>query len=149
MENKRSIIDTILQLSRVSRRSHGGHRHTVSPGAFRVLKILSNNESMKASDLAEALDIRPASLTEKLTRMEQHELINRERDSNDSRIVLVSLSNRGKELLEKRRKNNEEMTNKLENVLTEAEQIEFARISEKLISFFEAENPRHHERGNN
>ena len=146
MENKKNIMDTILQLSRASRRSHG-HRHAISPGAFKLLRILSENETMKTSELAEALDIRPASLTEKLTRMEQRELISRVKDSNDSRIVLVSLTDKGKDLLETRKKNYEEMTDKLQNVLTEEEQGEFERISMKLINFFETQNPherRHH-----
>ena len=148
MENKKSIMDTILQLSRATRRSHPRGRD-VSHGAFKIMQILDDNPSMRTSDLAEALDIRPSSLTEKLTRMEQHDLISREKDSSDSRIILVSLTEKGKNLLVVRKKNHEETTEKLQNVLTESEQVEFARISEKLIDFFEKENPHvHHHRRN-
>jgi len=148
MENKQSIMDTILQLSRATRRRHGKGRD-VSHGAFKIMQILVDNSALRTSDLAEALDIRPSSLTEKLTRMEQHDLISREKDSNDSRIILVSLTEKGKNLLVTRKKNYEETTEKLQNVLTESEQIEFARISEKLIDFFEKQNPHtHHHRRN-
>ena len=140
MENKNSIMETILRLARVTRRS-SGRRHDISHGLFRVLRALEKNGAMRTSDLAEALDIRPASLTEKLIRMEERQLISREKDLNDSRIVLVFLTQTGKTLLETRKKNYEELTDKLQNVLTESEQEEFTRISEKLISFFKAENP--------
>ena len=140
MENKKEIIDYVMQLSRLSRRTIRGSHH-ISRGAFKIMRILEENEPIRSSDLATILDIRPSSLTEALNRMERHELINRVKDESDSRSVLVSLTEKGKSRIEENKKTFQEISDKLQSVLTDEEQKQFASISEKLITFLEAEQP--------
>ena len=139
MKNK-DILDIIMRLSRVSRRRRqeqpGGHR--LSRSSYRAMVILRKEGSMRASDLAERLDIRPASLTEQLTRMEQLGLIRREKDPDDKRVVLVVLTGQGVLELDRDRENRLAWSKKLEEALTEEEHQTFAELAEKLIAFFEA-----------
>lgn len=139
MKNK-DILDIIMRLSRVSRRRRqeepGGRR--LSRSVYRAMVILRKEGAMRASDLAERLDIRPASLTEQLTRMEQLGLIRREKDPDDMRVVLVVLSEQGMLELDRDREHRLAWNKKLEEALTEEEHQTFAELAEKLIAFFEA-----------
>ena len=152
MENEKSIIDIILSLSRSFRRNQQ-MRQEISIGKFKILKILNNEGTMRTSDLAELLNIRPPSLTEKLVKMEEHGYINREKDKIDSRITLISLTSKGTRALTSKKEDYDEIEKRLQNVLTIKEQQEFSQICAKLIQFFEAEignepSKHQHSRGN-
>ena len=139
MKNK-DILDIIMRLSRVTRRrrqEEPGDRR-LSRSVYRAMVILRKEGAMRASDLAERLDIRPASLTEQLTRMEQLGLIRREKDPDDKRDVLVVLTGQGVLELDRDRENRLAWSKKLEEALTEDEHQTFAELAEKLIAFFEA-----------
>ena len=60
-----------------------------------VLEMLNDHNRMKPSDLIPYLSTTPAAVTMLLDRMEKNELIRRERDQVDRRIVWVSLSPKG------------------------------------------------------
>ena len=139
MENKNmDILEYILRLSRATRRRQK-HEHGTGRGAFRALAALEQQGPMRAGELAESLDIRAASLTEKLSRMEERGLITRGRDKDDTRIVMVSLTKKGEEELAKGRLRHQEISAKLQSALTDKEILEFSAISEKLISALENE----------
>ena len=142
MENK-DTLDIIMRLARVTRRSHPAKNkgHQLSRSVFRALVILREAGAMRASDLAERLDIRPASLTEQLMRMEQHGLISREKDPADMRAVLVALTEKGSRELDRSREDRLAWSKKLQGALTEEEHRQFAELAEKLITFFETELP--------
>jgi DNA-binding MarR family transcriptional regulator len=61
-----------------------------------VLELLQEHDVMKPSDLAPHLATSPAAVTMLLDRMEKHELISRERDGSDRRIVWISITDTGK-----------------------------------------------------
>ncbi|CAI6057875.1 Transcriptional regulator HosA [Paenibacillus sp. JJ-100] len=61
-----------------------------------VLEVLADHEKMKPSDLIPFLATTPAAVTMLLDRMEKNGLIRRDRDSQDRRIVWVSLSEKGR-----------------------------------------------------
>jgi MarR family transcriptional regulator, temperature-dependent positive regulator of motility len=69
---------------------------TLTEGQLHVLELLSANERMKPSDLIEYLATTPAAVTTLLDRMEKNELIVRERDEKDRRIVWVNVTDKGK-----------------------------------------------------
>ena len=142
MENK-DTLDTIMRLARVTRRNHPGRSrgHHFSRSISRSLMILQEEGTMRASELAERLDIRPASLTEQLTKMEAHGLIQREKDPADRRAILVTLTKSGKARLDKDRAERQAWNKKLEAAMTEEELGNFAQLAEKLIAFFEAQSP--------
>lgn len=68
-----------------------------------VLEVMNQHElqSLKPSDLIPFLSTTPAAVTMLLDRMERGELIRRDRDETDRRIVWVSITDKGKEELER------------------------------------------------
>jgi DNA-binding MarR family transcriptional regulator len=69
---------------------------TLTEGQLNVLELLMAGDRMKPSDLIEFLATTPAAITTLLDRMEKSELIARERDEKDRRIVWVNVTDKGK-----------------------------------------------------
>jgi DNA-binding MarR family transcriptional regulator len=67
----------------------------LTEGQLHVLELLAANGSMKPSDFIEYLETTPAAVTTLLDRMEKGELIVRQRDEKDRRIVWVSATEKG------------------------------------------------------
>lgn len=70
---------------------------TLTEGQLNVLEVLMSQDRMKPSDLLEYLHTTPAAVTTLLDRMEKNELIVRQRDEKDRRIVWIILTEKGME----------------------------------------------------
>ncbi|OXM88010.1 MarR family winged helix-turn-helix transcriptional regulator [Paenibacillus rigui] len=70
---------------------------TLTEGQLTVLELLMSQERMKPSDFISFLATTPAAITTLLDRMEKAELVIRERDEKDRRIVWVLVTDKGKE----------------------------------------------------
>lgn len=70
---------------------------TLTDAQLTVLELLQERDAMKPSDLAPHLATSPAAVTMLLDRMEKHNLIVRERDAADRRIVWVSITETGQQ----------------------------------------------------
>lgn len=66
-----------------------------------VLELLLQEGNLKPSDLIPYLSTTPAAVTMLLDRMERGELVHRERDADDRRIVWVLITDKGKEEAER------------------------------------------------
>lgn len=69
---------------------------TLTEGQLNVLELLMQLEPMKPSDLIGYLETTPAAVTTLLDRMEKNELITRQRDEKDRRIVWIQATDKGK-----------------------------------------------------
>jgi len=69
---------------------------TLTEGQLTVLELLSGQQRMKPSDFIGFLATTPAAITTLLDRMEKAELVVRERDEKDRRIVWVQVTDKGK-----------------------------------------------------
>ncbi|WP_342436179.1 MarR family transcriptional regulator [Paenibacillus sp. FSL L8-0436] len=74
---------------------------TLTDAQLTVLELLQEHDAMKPSDLAPHLATSPAAVTMLLDRMEKHNLIVRERDAADRRIVWVSITENGQKETER------------------------------------------------
>lgn len=72
----------------------------VHPGQIPILMILSKKEGITQRQIAEKLDLRPATIAIMLRRMEKANLIYRVQDAKDRRVQRVFLSERGRELID-------------------------------------------------
>jgi DNA-binding MarR family transcriptional regulator len=72
----------------------------VSMTHLHVLRLLSEHGDMPMSRLAELLDVSLSNSTGLMDRMEEHELIERVRVSEDRRVVLAHLTDGGRRTLE-------------------------------------------------
>ena len=93
---------------------------------------------MRMGDLAERLDIRPASLSPQLKKMEEAGLIKRQKDPRDLRVVSLSLDEKGEEALALAKDRREKRRQEVNAWLTPEEYQEFARLSAKLMTALES-----------
>ncbi len=66
-----------------------------------VLFALHKQDGMSNSDLAKFLEITPATLTNKVKRMENVDLVVRRRDPHDERVSRIYLTDKGRGLMDK------------------------------------------------
>ncbi|GIP15055.1 hypothetical protein J40TS1_06970 [Paenibacillus montaniterrae] len=67
----------------------------LTEGQLHILELLLEAEAMKPSDLIQHLSTTPAAITTILDRMERNELITRERDERDRRVVWIHVTEKG------------------------------------------------------
>lgn len=132
------IEDAIARMSRMMRRLQGGGQHHF-PGGHRLLEILIEEDGIRASTLAHRLDIRPSSLTDALNRMEQHGLIERRRDEDDSRVTRVHITETGYLKFQERKKGHVEWSKTLNACISREEAEQFCAVAAKIIAFLEAQ----------
>jgi DNA-binding MarR family transcriptional regulator len=88
------------------RRLRGRETHRpgeLSYSQYGLLFSLAAGGALSAGELALAADISPASATQMLDAMERAALVERTRSGEDRRVVLTSLTERGREVVESRR----------------------------------------------
>lgn len=70
---------------------HGGF----SRGQMRILEILDRQKAMSQRDLQELLGVQPGSMSEILAKLEAKGFICRDRDGEDKRMVVISITSEG------------------------------------------------------
>ncbi len=88
------------------RRLRGRESHRpdeLSDAQYSLLFCLRAHADLPSSELAIAADLSPASATEMLDGLAAGGLVTRERSQRDRRVVLTSLTDRGRRLVEERR----------------------------------------------
>lgn len=130
------IEEEIARLSRMMRRQKGGGALHLG-GGKRLLEIVIAEDGIRASSLAQRLNIRPSSLTDALNRMEVHGLIERRHDEEDSRVTCVHATEKGVRKFEDHKNEHDAWSAALSGCITREEKEQFFAISEKIIKFFE------------
>jgi DNA-binding MarR family transcriptional regulator len=98
----RSFKGTMGALRRL--RGRESHRPGELSGAqYTLLFGLRDSDAVRTSELAMAADLSPASTTEMLDSLAAAGLVTRVRSDQDRRVVLTSLTERGRELVEEHR----------------------------------------------
>ncbi|MGI6365377.1 MAG: MarR family winged helix-turn-helix transcriptional regulator [Bacillota bacterium] len=134
MENLPDLMEYIAKLARMARRrpllgkdlSRGGHR---------LLALVLRNDGMRTTELAEAMDIRPSSLTDALDRLEASGYIRRQRDETDSRIIRIFATGKARDEAAALKKEYESYRQRLNACLTAEEARTFCAICDKLYEF--------------
>ena len=81
---------------------------------YLVMLVLWEKDCVSVGDLGQILHLDSGTLTPLLKRMETSGLINRSRDPNDERRVLISLKDKGRDLSAEAEKIPEELTKNIE-----------------------------------
>lgn len=120
----------------VRRKHHGGqeppHGHRPPARQEHLLHILKQNPSINQKDFAEKVHVRPQSLGEMLTKMEESGLIVRKKDPSDGRAILVDLTPAGEEA---EQAHHEKVVKEIEarySALTDEELTEYLRLTQKI-----------------
>ena len=96
MTDNFELYRSFLRVSHLLRHGHGEPELMMAPGQQRVLTVLSRHDSMSQRDLLEEMGLARATLSELLTRLEEKDLVERTRSKADRRVIIVSLTKKGK-----------------------------------------------------
>ncbi|MDO8188892.1 MarR family transcriptional regulator [Conexibacter sp. JD483] len=99
----RRAVGDLMRAERRLRSRDPGRGDGLSYAQVRALLMLDEQQEATAGQLAKAADLTPASVTAMLDALEQREMIERRRSEEDRRVVVVSLTPAGRELLEVKR----------------------------------------------
>lgn len=114
--------------------SRGHHQHTgIHPGQQRVLSLLAANDKITQHDLLDVMQIRAASLSELLTKLESKGLIARMKTDGTKRGMDVEITELGEMAAAEYARNRQEATGELFSVLSEEEQKQLVLLLSKLI----------------
>jgi DNA-binding MarR family transcriptional regulator len=117
-------------------------RETHRPGEltdaqYSLLFCLRDQAQMSVRDLAYAADLSPASVTEMLEGLSAAGLVERERSGRDRRVVLTSLTDSGRGLVEERRARFEPRLRAALEPFGEDELVIAAAVLERLRALFD------------
>ena len=144
---KRDLLHKFFHLQRLLHRyfhhkymQHGpmGNIHS---GQGRILTLLKLKPQIRQKDLAQILDMRPQSLGELLEKLEKGGYIVREPLEKDQRVMMISLTEAGKELAE--RSEQQEDADLLFAKLNEQEQETLNEYLDRIITTVEEKTAGH------
>lgn len=127
------------QLFRVSHREW--HEHGRYRGQYRLLRLIADNDGVIQRDLADEMDMRPSSMTEMLSRMEQMGLIRREPDEKDQRAFHIHLTEAGRAMAEEAAGATEGIAGEMFKNMTEEEIAAMLGFTKKLGANLDAMVP--------
>lgn len=141
MEQTVDLIEAIAKLFRMTRRkSQSGD--PISRQEHRMLGTILREDGIRTTDLADRMDIRPASLTASLKRLETYGYIHRERGTKDTRVIHVCATEKAVadhvQFEAERQAQNEQLL----TCLTPEETEDFLAICGKLYAYLESQDPR-------
>lgn len=137
MQEQHEWLDALLHLMRLMRRGSGQNRD-LPRSVYHLLRVVMDEGSIRTSELAQRLDIRPSSLTELLHRAQAHELITRERDPDDSRAYRIRATPGGAALMERHHDAHVARAQSLRLALTPEEAAQFTQLCQKLCDHLAA-----------
>lgn len=150
-ENK-DLVTAIARLSRMMRR-HPVEKDSLSRMSFHILRVVQEKDGIRATELAELVGVRPASITEALKRLERDGYVIREKDAADSRAKRVFVTQKARAQFEERTRGQQAENNRLLACLTDEEADAFLAICGKLCDALEQTHSdacrkggRHHEK---
>jgi len=101
---------------------------------IRLLSIVKNTDSPKATDIANYFGVTLSAVTGMLDRMEEFGLLERARSDKDRRIVEVKLTDKGRETYEKIKQNLIIFFDVCFKDINEEEKNIFFKVNDKIIS---------------
>ncbi len=139
-QTEKGLYQTMHRLIRLMhRRAHyrkrmqGGLYH----GQTTLLRLAAQKEGAIQRDLAAAMDVRPSSMTEMLTRLERNGMIARRADPSDQRVTRVFITEEGRKLAEQM--NAAADMDDIFDILSKEEKTQLLTILEKLCASLESD----------
>ena len=128
-EHDGSLADLLDRCGHYFAHRIGGSRR----GQGNVITFLAQHPDVTQKELAQALGVIPASLSEVLMKLERKGLVERKKDENDRRLVRVRLTEEGKKNLEQP----DETLSDPFQTLTQEEQETLKQLLSKLLADWE------------
>jgi MarR family transcriptional regulator, organic hydroperoxide resistance regulator len=123
------------------RRLRGRDQHRerkLSHAQVRALFVLGGQDEVTAGQLAKAAELTPASVTAMLDHLEDQGIVERRRSVEDRRVVVVSLTAQGRELLAEKRARWRQLLDETLAGLSDEELAAGARVMHRLAGVLDA-----------
>lgn len=132
------IVELFFDVSRLNHQYSKMQPQNTDPfhGQHRCLSVLDTAGIVNQKNLAQALSIRPASVSEILTRMEQKGWILRRPSDKDKRVTLVSLTEEGRTQADQLRKDRARYHSNMLSGLTTDEKEQFSAALQKIKTYY-------------
>jgi DNA-binding MarR family transcriptional regulator len=104
----------------------------VTTSQWKALILLSTKESFKMKDITEDLNIASSSATELIDRLIREQLVERDREAGDRRVVTVKLTDKGRSMIDEFKEIKRKFWTTLAEGLSEEEIEEFLKFSQKF-----------------
>ena len=128
------LVDDMLALYHLIRRaSHPVHRAEITPEQYWLLRLLRRRGALSISELAEKLGVTGSSITTACKRLEKAGLVMRERQSDDERMVRVTLTEQGIARVEAWQEQRRELLAHLLAPLAQDEQDALQQLLERIL----------------
>ncbi len=140
---KREELAREMMLAFTNVRKHHTHYHSQAHtkrsemGILTTLKSHNGTSGLKTTEISRILRLPPSAITPVINDLERKGLVQRQDSSEDRRIVLVSLTKKGHEFFEKKRKFFLEKSLLLVDYLGEEDSMEFIRLLKKTFDFMD------------
>lgn len=118
--------------SAVSKKSREFWANQPKRGQMRLIYLLSQKDELTNSQIVDELDIRPSSVSVMIKKLEEDGLVERHDSPDDKRISLISLSDKGRDLIKSSHDFKTEFSDSLFDGLNDDEKEEFGRLLAKL-----------------
>jgi DNA-binding MarR family transcriptional regulator len=115
----------------------GAGADALEGGQYDVLDRLSEKEGWRMGEIAAALRVDPSATTRAVPPLEQMGFVERTRDPNDGRAVLVRITDEGRERQERARSQGLQLWDEALQEFTDDELEEFAVLMRRLAGSFE------------
>lgn len=133
MATERLVEDLLSLLRLVRRASHPVRRGEMTPEQYWLLRIVNRRGPISIGELAELLGITASSTTTACKRLEQMALLQRQRQSDDERVVLVALTPAGLARVEQWHQRQRELLAQLVAVLEPGEQDQMQQLLARIL----------------
>lgn len=139
LHDHKLALHTMIAFRRADRtlRSHEGDvvkKYNLTPMQFGVMEVLYSKGDLRISELIEKMLSTSGNMTVVIKNMDRDGYISRIPDPADKRSCIISLTDKGRNLIEAVLPEQACNVAKIFNVLTEEEQKELIRILRKLIT---------------
>ncbi len=132
------LYTILVYASRLMRRNANTNTE-LPPGQLRVLALSRDMENPTQQKLLNLLQIRPASLSEMLSKLEKSGYIQRTRDEKDKRNVIITPTEKGIAVANENYGKQRERAIKAFEQLDDAEKEQFFATLKKLVNIWEEE----------
>lgn len=106
--------------------------YNLTIGQMEILHLIREKKQVLMKDVADFLDITPPSATSLINNLVENDILERKLDKVDRRVILLGMTEHGKRIFEKAKKERAEAFEKVISNLTEKERETLLKILQKL-----------------
>ena len=105
----------------------------IYPGQFHLLNLLSMYEKgLHQKEISKKLYIKPSSVNQIIVKLEESKYIKRITDPKDKRMVIVTISSKGKKIIEKAREKSQQIHSLMVDGIESEELAHFEKIAKRM-----------------